>query len=81
MVQMAVAARTQRIRLGQAVNIILWHHRLRRVEKKGRGIIFCLTPKLSDKVLGLIPCWRRVRRAQLSCMLKVPAHYTRELGR
>ena len=33
MVQMAVAAHTRRIRLGQAANIIVWHHPVRLAEQ------------------------------------------------
>src|SRR5438046_9905971 len=33
MVQMAVAAHTKRIRLGQAANIIVWHHPVRLAEQ------------------------------------------------
>ena len=33
MVQMAIAARTRRIRLGQAANIIVWHHPVRLAEQ------------------------------------------------
>jgi alkanesulfonate monooxygenase SsuD/methylene tetrahydromethanopterin reductase-like flavin-dependent oxidoreductase (luciferase family) len=52
MVQTAVAAQTRRIRLGQATNIIIWHHPVRLAEQIATLDVITVEPVVRDYLLA-----------------------------